>query len=149
MRALGTCAGDCHAATSPAPVCCPSAQVLPTCPLALLADRSAHPLGRPPRPPSGRSPRPPSCRPPSFLSYSDLHPHLFRHCDRHYPPHRHYPTHATAVADTIPRFLSSLHGGGGESLYDGPDGVFSRLTSGGGDWVGLYTGAVWRVRRAR
>jgi len=54
------CAGDCHAAPSPAPGCRPSAQVLPTSPLALLADRSAHPPGGPPRPPSGRPPHPPS-----------------------------------------------------------------------------------------
>ena len=129
--------------------CCqpPRSLSWPTARPTLLADRPAHPLvdrpahppGRKPRPPSVRSPRPPSCRPPSFLSYSYLHPLLFRHCDRHYPPH------ATAVADTIPRILSSLHGGGGESLYDGPDGVCSRLTSGGGDWVGIHTGAVWRV----
>ncbi|OSX71153.1 hypothetical protein BU14_0586s0005, partial [Porphyra umbilicalis] len=60
MRALGMCAGDCHAAPSPAPGCRPSAQVLPTSSLALLADRSAHPPGGPPRPPSGRPPHPPS-----------------------------------------------------------------------------------------
>jgi len=89
------------------------------------------------------------CQHPRSLSWPTARPTLLADRPAHPPADRPRSCRILICIPSIPRILSSSHGGGGESLYDGPDDVCSRWTSGGGDWVGIHTGAVWIVWRAR